>query len=90
MREPGKDRGYHPLTGRVIVGELVQRLANRPPADVLRERVRDPAGIDVDGFSLGRPESLGRPALSVRTRDEKGAPSPREAACWNDPETQAV
>jgi CubicO group peptidase (beta-lactamase class C family) len=88
--EPGTDRGYHPLTGWVIVGELVQRLTDIPLADAVREGVLDPAGIDPDGFSLGRPETLSGPPLPVRTRDAKGAPGRREADWWNAPETQAA
>ncbi len=88
--EPGRDRGYHPFSGWVIVGELVQRLAGRPLTEVVRERVLEPAGIDAEAFALGDPERLASPPLRVSTRDERGAPPQSEADFWNDPATQSA
>jgi len=85
--EPGTDRGYHPRTAWFVVGELVQRLAGRPLAEVLRARVLEPLGVPLDGFSLGRPQDLAAPPMPVRTRAVKGAPPESEAAYWNDPRT---
>lgn len=83
--EPGSARGYHPSSGWFVIGELIQRLRDRPLFDVLRERVLDPCGIAADGFSLGRPDLLARPPMRVVTRDGKGAPS--DAGWWNDERT---
>jgi CubicO group peptidase (beta-lactamase class C family) len=88
--EPGSDRGYHPMSGWFIVGELVQRLSGRSLAAALRARVLEPAGIEADGFSLGEPERLRTPAAPVRTNGERGAPPEAEARFWNDPELQAA
>jgi CubicO group peptidase (beta-lactamase class C family) len=86
--EPGKDRGYHPSSSWFIVGELIQRLRDRPLWETLRERVLDPLGIAADGFSLGNPEVLSQPAMRVTTRREKGAPA--DADWWNEPATQCA
>ncbi len=86
--EPGKDRGYHPTSSWFIVGELVQRLRDRPLFETLRERVLDPAGIAQDGFCLGNPEVLSRPPMQVSARSEKGAPT--DADWWNQTETHSA
>jgi CubicO group peptidase (beta-lactamase class C family) len=83
--EPGKDRGYHPSSSWFIVGELIQRLRDRPLWETLREKVLDPTGIAADGFSLGNPEVLSQPAMQVTTREERGAPD--SADWWNEPIT---
>jgi CubicO group peptidase (beta-lactamase class C family) len=83
--EPGRDRGYHPSSSWFIVGELIQRLRDRPLWETLREKVLDPTGIAADGFSLGNPEVLSQPAMRVSTREERGAPD--SADWWNEPET---
>lgn len=88
--EPGADRGYHPSSAWFIVGELVQRLDDRPLPDSLRARVLDPLGIPRDGFALGRPQDLAAPPLEVRTRDAKGAPPQSQADLWNDPRTRGA
>ena len=88
--EPGTDRGYHPFSGWLILGELVQRLDGRPLPESLRARVLDPLGIPEDGFSLGRPELLRGPPLEVVTRDERGAPDAAEVHYWNDPRVHAA
>jgi len=83
--EPGRDRGYHPSSSWFIVGELIQRLRDRPLWEALRERVLDPAGIAADGFSLGNPDVLSQPAMTVCAHPESGASA--DADWWNDPET---
>lgn len=88
--EPGTDRGYHPSSAWFVVGELVQRLDDRPLPDAVRARVLEPLGIPRDGFALGRPQDLAAPPLAVRTREVKGAPPQGEADYWNDPRTRAA
>ena len=83
--EPGINRGYHPSSSWFIVGELIQRLRDRPLWETLREKVLDPVGIAADGFSLGNPEVLSQPAMQVSATEEKGAPT--NATWWNDPKT---
>jgi CubicO group peptidase (beta-lactamase class C family) len=83
--EPGKDRGYHPTSSWFVIGELIQRLRDRPLWEVLRERVLDPAGFDPDGFSLGTPDVLSSAPMRVTARDEKGAPT--DADWWNREQT---
>ncbi len=85
--EPGTQRGYHPFSSWFVVGELVQRLDDRPLLDSLQARVLEPAGIERGGFTLGRPERLDAPPLPVRTNGEPGAPPEVEARYWSDPET---
>jgi len=85
--EPGRDRGYHPSTGWYVLGELIQRLDGRPLPEVLRARVLEPAGIEPDGFSLGEPERLRQPPMTVHTNGERMAPPESEARYWNDPRT---
>jgi len=82
--EPGTDRGYHPMSGWFIVGELVRRLDGRPLPAAVRARVLEPAGIDPDGFSLGEPARLSTPARTIRTQTARGAPPEREADFWNE------
>jgi CubicO group peptidase (beta-lactamase class C family) len=88
--EPGTDRGYHQLSAWFVVGELVQRLDGRPLAESLNARVLEPLGVPRDGFCLGRPQDLAAPPMTVRTRDAKNAPTPREAEFWSDPTTHAA
>ncbi len=88
--EPGSDRGYHPLSGWFVVGELVRRLDGRPLPEALRARVLEPLGIADAGFCLGEPERLDSAPMRVRTRDERGAPAQAEADYFNAPETHAA
>ena len=81
---PGKDRGYHPKSSWYIVGELVQRLRDRPLTEVLRERVLAPCGVAPHGFCLGDVERLKQPPMPVQTNGERGAPPESEARYWND------
>ena len=88
--EPGTDRGYHPTTGWYVVGELVQRLDDRPLPEALRARVLEPLAIPRDGFALGRPDDVAATTLDVVTRDAKGAPPQSQADLWNDPRTRSA
>ncbi len=88
--EPGRDRGYHPLSGWFVVAELIRRLDGRSLPEALRARVLDPLGIPADGFCLGTPEELSAPPMRVSTRDERGAPAASEAAYFNSAETHAA
>jgi len=88
--EPGTDRGYHPFSGWLVLGEIVRRLDGRPLAESLRARVLEPAGIAKDAFSLGEPEGLSSSPLAVETNGARGAPPQAEADHWNDPVTQAA
>ncbi len=88
--EPGSARGYHPFSGWLILGELVQRLEDRPLAESVWTRVIEPAGISRGSWSLGEPDRLESPALAVRTNGAKGAPPEAEARHWSDPETHAA
>ncbi len=86
--EPGNARGYHPCSAWYIVGELIQRLDDRPLSDALDARVLAPLGIEHQQFSLGRPDRLSSPAMTVQTPTERGAPPQAEADYYNDIETQ--
>ncbi|MCP4007746.1 MAG: beta-lactamase family protein [bacterium] len=88
--KPGSDRGYHPMSGWFVVGELIRRLDGRELPHSLRERVLDPLGISEDGFCLGEPEKLLAAPMTVHTRDERGAPRQSEADYFNDPLTHAA
>jgi CubicO group peptidase (beta-lactamase class C family) len=81
--EPGTDRGYHPRTGWYVLGEVIQRVDDRPLPEVLRRRVLEPLGIPGDGFSLGEPDRLSNPPLPVRTSGKPGAPPESEADACN-------
>ena len=52
--EPGTAHGYHPLTWGYLIGELVQRIADRSLGTILAEDLTDPADID---FRIGTPAS---------------------------------
>ncbi len=82
--EPGTDRGYHPRSGWYVLGEIIQRLDDRPLPESLHRRVLEPLGIGPEGFSLGTPDRLATPALPVRTNGAKGAPSDSEARSQNE------
>ncbi len=81
--EPGKDRGYHPRSGWIVLGEVIQRLSGRPLYEVIRQQVVQPAGIDADAFALGDPERLSSHPMHVQTLPRRGAPSQAEANLWN-------
>ena len=68
--EPGTARGYHPFTGWLIVGELVQRLDARPLAESVWARVLEPAGVARASWSLGEPDQLETPPLRVETNGD--------------------
>jgi CubicO group peptidase (beta-lactamase class C family) len=53
VHEPGTRTGYHGLTYGYLVGELVQRVTGRPFAQVVREAVAEPLGLD--GLYIGAP-----------------------------------
>ena len=66
---PGTRNGYHGLTFGWLVGELIQRVARRPLADVIRTELVEPLGLD--GVHVGAPPAVrGRVAelLAPRTR----------------------
>ena len=88
--EPGTARGYHPFSGWLIVGELVQRLDGRPLAESVWTRVLEPAGLARGSWSLGEPDRLDSAPLAVETNGAKGAPPEAEAAYWSDPATHAA
>ncbi len=88
--EPGTARGYHPFTGWLIVGELVQRLDARPLAESVWARVLEPAGVARASWSLGEPDRLETPPLRVETNGLQGAPPEAEARHWSDPATHAA
>ena len=77
--EPGTDRGYHPLSGWFILGELIQRLADRPLNEVVQDRLLAPAGISATAFALGGSPRLDSRPMQVRTTAQRGAPPQAEA-----------
>lgn len=52
--QPGTAHGYHPLSWGYLIGEVVQRIADRSLGTVLREDIAGPASID---FQIGTPAS---------------------------------
>ena len=52
--QPGTAHGYHPLSWGYLIGEVVQRIADRSLGTVLREDIAGPANID---FQIGTPTS---------------------------------
>jgi CubicO group peptidase (beta-lactamase class C family) len=50
---PGARNAYHGLSFAWLVGELIQRIAGRPLADVLRKELIEP--LDLDGVYVGTP-----------------------------------
>jgi CubicO group peptidase (beta-lactamase class C family) len=63
---PGTASGYHPLTWGYILGEIVQRRAQRSLGTILREEICAPLGID---FHIGTPaREDGRIAEIVKPR----------------------
>ena len=51
---PGLANGYHALTYGYLVGELVSRVTGKPFAQVLKEELTDPLGLD--GMFVGLPD----------------------------------
>ncbi|MGH8493649.1 MAG: serine hydrolase domain-containing protein [Moraxellaceae bacterium] len=61
---PGERNGYHALTYGWLVGGLVEKVAGKPLAQVLREELSEP--LQLDGCFIGVPESeLGRCAKLI-------------------------
>ena len=85
--KPGCDRGYHPRSSWFVLGEVIQRIEDRPLAEVIDARVLGPCGIAREEWSLGQPERLASAVLPVSTQNARGAPSPTEAAFFSDPAT---
>lgn len=54
IHEPGAAHGYHGLTYGWLVGELVQRVAGKPFAEVLETELAGPLGLD--GLFVGVPD----------------------------------
>lgn len=53
VHEPGKTHGYHGLTYGYVVGEIIQRVTNKPLAQVLEEKLSRPLGLE--GLFIGLP-----------------------------------
>ena len=53
IHEPGTRTGYHGLTFGFLVGELIQRVSGRSFAEVVREVIAEPLGLD--GCYIGAP-----------------------------------
>ncbi len=87
---PGTARGYHPFSGWHVLGEVIQRIDDRPLSESVRRRVLEPCGIAADGFSLGEPESLSSAPLPVASHPGRGPEGEEEAAYWNDPATHSA
>lgn len=54
MLTPGSVSAYHALTFGWLAGELVQRIAEKPLQQVIREELAEPLGLD--GLYIGAPE----------------------------------
>jgi CubicO group peptidase (beta-lactamase class C family) len=65
--EPGSTNGYHGLTFGWLVGGLVEKASGKPLAQVLREELSEPLGLD--GCFIGVPDSeLGRCAQLIAAK----------------------
>jgi CubicO group peptidase (beta-lactamase class C family) len=51
IHEPGKFHGYHGLTYGYLIGEIIQRVTNKPFCQVLDEQITTPLGLD--GMFIG-------------------------------------
>jgi CubicO group peptidase (beta-lactamase class C family) len=69
LDQPGTTWRYN--TGASVAGILIERVAGAPIADVLRERVFEPLGMDDTGFFVP-PDKLGRFTTLYRTDPETG------------------
>ena len=79
---PGTRNGYHALTYGWLVGGLVEKVAGKPLADVLREELSEP--LQLDGCFIGVPDSeLIRCAKLItpekKPRDESVKRAPKKA-----------
>jgi CubicO group peptidase (beta-lactamase class C family) len=80
VHEPGARHGYHALTYGWLIGGLIEALTGRPLADVLREELAEPLGLD--GLFIGMPEeALPRRAYLI-ARD--GVMRPAEREPWQE------
>ncbi len=62
--EPGSMTAYHGLTYGWLVGEVVQRVARRPFAEVIQTEIAKPLGLD--GCWIGAPPEARRRAAVLR------------------------
>lgn len=66
VHTPGEHHGYHALSYGWLIGELIQRITNKPFSQVLEEKISRPLGLD--GLYIGMPESqLGRQARLIHS-----------------------
>jgi CubicO group peptidase (beta-lactamase class C family) len=63
MLTPGSASAYHALTYGWLAGEIVQRVAEKPLPQVIREELAEPLGLD--GLYVGAPESARRRAAHL-------------------------
>lgn len=71
---PGERNGYHALTYGWLVGGLVEKVAGKPLADVLREELSEP--LQLDGCFIGVPhDELARCAKLITPEKKPRDPS---------------
>ncbi len=75
--EPGSATGYHALTWGWILGELAQRVTGKPFAQLVREFVTGPLGIEGD-VVFGKSESGVRDRVDQRVAVLENDPPPKQ------------
>jgi len=63
LLQPGTASAYHALTFGWLAGEIVQRAAEKPLPDVIREQLVEPLGLD--GLYIGAPPAAKRRAAAI-------------------------
>jgi CubicO group peptidase (beta-lactamase class C family) len=72
VHRPGVMHGYHGLTYGWLLGELIQRVTGQPFAQVLKEQLADPLGLD--GLYVGLPQEAFARRAQLRSFPRSSAP----------------
>jgi CubicO group peptidase (beta-lactamase class C family) len=86
---PGEAHGYHALTYGWLVGELIQRVANRPFSELVQTEIAEP--LELDGLHIGLPaKETHRRARLILSAFPSWAPSERRLAHIGRPVHRAL
>jgi CubicO group peptidase (beta-lactamase class C family) len=86
---PGETHGYHALTYGWLVGELIQRVAQRPFSELVQTEIAEP--LELDGLHIGLPaKEMHRRARLMLPALPSWVPSERRMASIGQPLHRAL